>query len=115
MQRLVQVSDQMDYELEGLCLSVFVGVRVFQNGKELLRLAGPCNYKAGISKAAISVRIGAHFTVIQVNDLEIYFSRLTGKMDGVVFCLASCCTPTQTGVPVRPDEQRTDQQELAHM
>jgi hypothetical protein len=38
MQRLVQVADEMNHEFEGLCLSVFVGVRVFQDGEELLRL-----------------------------------------------------------------------------
>jgi len=38
MQRLVQVADEMNHEFEGLCLSVFFGLRVFQDGEELLRL-----------------------------------------------------------------------------
>ena len=38
MQRLVQVADEMNHEFEGLCLSVFVSVRVFQDGEELFRL-----------------------------------------------------------------------------
>jgi len=33
-----QVAEEMNHEFEGLLLRVFVGVRVFQDGEELLRL-----------------------------------------------------------------------------
>jgi|SRR5271157_2629708 len=38
MQGLVHVAHEMNYEFEGLTLSVFVGVRVFQCREELFRL-----------------------------------------------------------------------------
>jgi len=44
-----------------------------------------CDYEAGICKASISVRIHSLFTVITVNGLDIYFKRLSGKIDGVGF------------------------------
>jgi len=44
-----------------------------------------CEYKAGITDAVIRVRAGEMFTVITVNGLDIYFHRLTGKIDGVGF------------------------------
>jgi hypothetical protein len=72
-----------------------------------LRIPGlvlPCDYKSGICKGAISVRTGVLFTVIQVNGLDIYFSRLTGKIDGVGFSQVSGCTPTQAEVSAHPDE-----------
>ena len=39
VQRLVQVADEMNHELEGLCLGVFAGVRVLEDGEELPRLS----------------------------------------------------------------------------
>ena len=38
MQGLVHVADEMNHEFEGLCLSVLVRVRVFQDGEELFSL-----------------------------------------------------------------------------
>jgi hypothetical protein len=38
VQRLVKVTHEMNHEFEGLCLRVFVGIRVFQDGEELFRL-----------------------------------------------------------------------------
>jgi hypothetical protein len=78
-----------------------------------LRLPGfvrSCDYKAGICKGSISVRTGVLFTVIQVNGLDIYFSRLTGKIDGVGFSQVSGCTLAEAEVSAHPDEQRVDQQ-----
>jgi|SRR3990167_2353483 len=55
----------------------------------LLGLAGfpgfvrDCDYQAGISKDTVSVKTGPLFTVITVSGIEIYFHRLTGKIDGV--------------------------------
>jgi len=44
-----------------------------------------CDYEAGITDARIRVRVGEMFTIITVNGLDIYFHRLTGKIDGVGF------------------------------
>lgn len=46
-------------------------------------LVRSCDYEAGITDARIRVRVGEMFTVITVNELDIYFHRLTGKIDGV--------------------------------
>ena len=42
-----------------------------------------CDYKASVDDARIQVRAKELFTIISVNGLDIYFHRLTGKIDGV--------------------------------
>ena len=42
-----------------------------------------CDYEAGICEANIKVHISPLFTTITVNGLDIYFSRLSGIIDGV--------------------------------
>jgi hypothetical protein len=44
-----------------------------------------CDYSATVCNARIRVRAKELFTIITVNGLEIYFHRLTGKIDGVGF------------------------------
>ncbi len=71
----------------------------------------PCDYKAGITAANISVRVHDLFTVVTVNGLDIYFTRLTGKIDGVGFSPAADYTSgsgTQSidsGAPLAPPHQ----------
>ena len=60
-----------------------------------------CEYTAGICKGNISVRQGALFTIITVNGLDVYFHRLTGKIDGVGFC-PTVETPLPKGFQVEP-------------
>ena len=48
-------------------------------------LVHDCDYDAGITKAHIRVRAKELFTIVTVNGLDIYFHRLTGKIDGVGF------------------------------
>jgi len=64
------------------------------NALNFIRFPGfvrPCYYEAGICKASISVRTGVLFTIVTVNGLDIYFTRLTGKVDGVGFSPTSDC------------------------
>jgi len=76
-------------------------------------LVRDCDYEASICKARISVRRGQYFTVIRVNGLDVYFHRLTGKIDGIGFSPAFDCTEaleresTDFGVPsaVPPQQQ----------
>jgi len=42
-------------------------------------------YDAGISHTKVRVHLGPLFSVVSVNGLDIYFHRLTGKIDGVGF------------------------------
>lgn len=42
-----------------------------------------CSYSGTTTKAEITVKYGALFTIISVNGLDIYFHRLTGSIDGV--------------------------------
>lgn len=62
----------------------------------ILNLAGipglvrDCDYTASITDARVKVRASGMFTIITVNGLDIYFHRLTGKIDGVGF--ATHCT-----------------------
>lgn len=59
-------------------------------GKVFNRLGCPgfvrdCDYEAVNFKGTVRVRRGRLFTVISVNGLNIYFRRLTGRIDGVGF------------------------------
>ena len=52
----------------------------------LLRVPGfvvDQTYDAEIARARVRVYLGPLFTVVSVNALDIYFHRLTGKIDGV--------------------------------
>jgi len=49
-------------------------------------------YEAAITRAKVRVHLGPLFSVVSVNGLDIYFHRLTGKIDGVGFSPASDCT-----------------------
>jgi hypothetical protein len=53
-------------------------------------------YDAGVTRARVRVRLGPLFSVVSVNGLDIYFHRLTGKIDGVGFSPASGCRPDET-------------------
>ena len=41
----------------------------------------PCEYTSRL--ASVSVRCGPLFTVVTVNGVNVYFYRLTGRLDGV--------------------------------
>ena len=54
----------------------------------MLRLPGIIvtqSYDATITRAKVRVRLGPLFSVVTVNGLDVYFHRLTGKIDGVGF------------------------------
>ena len=53
-------------------------------------------YEAGITDARITVRVSRYFTVINVNGLDIYFEKLTGKIDGVG--MATGCKADSSGL-----------------
>jgi hypothetical protein len=42
-------------------------------------------YDATIARATVRVRLSPLFTVVTVDRMDIYFHRLTGKIDGVGF------------------------------
>jgi hypothetical protein len=52
-------------------------------------------YDAAITRANVRVRLGPLFSVVSVNGLDVYFHRLTGKIDGVGFSPASSYTPDE--------------------
>ena len=52
-----------------------------------------CDYKASICPARVSVRVGTLFTVVSVNGLDVYFHRLTGRIDGVGATQIADCRP----------------------
>jgi len=55
-------------------------------------------YDATVTRARVRVRLGPLFSVVTVNGLDVYFHRLTGKIDGVGFSPRS---------DDRPDEARS--------
>ena len=63
-------------------------------GKLLLTLGIPGiivnqTYDAAVTRATVRVHLGPLFSVVSVNGLDIYFHRLTGKIDGVGFSPAA--------------------------
>ena len=54
-----------------------------------LNLAGfpgfirPCKYESGLFGETIKVRLSSRYTIINVNGLDIYFERISGRIDGV--------------------------------
>src|SRR6266566_7569471 len=48
-------------------------------------LLKPSQYTGGIHKTHISVQVTPLFTIVTVNGLDIYFTRLTGTIDGIGF------------------------------
>ena len=49
------------------------------------------SYSAKGCKAEISVTVTPLFTIIRVNSLDVYFHRITGKVDGIGFNQTSDC------------------------
>jgi hypothetical protein len=56
-------------------------------------------YDAGICKGKIQVKRTPLFTVVSVNELEIYFHRLTGQIKSVGFSEASFSSPVEAPKP----------------
>ena len=77
-----------------------------------------CDYEASICKGIISVRRGPFFTVIRVNGLDVYFHRLTGRIDGIGFSPNADCRldskqqSIDFGVPPAVAVQRRVQTEI---
>ena len=46
-------------------------------------LVRECELEGGAVDAHISVRVHEMYTVVHVNGIDVYFHRLTGKIDGV--------------------------------
>ena len=66
-------------------------------GKLLVRVGVPGfivnqSYDAVVTPATVRVQLGPLFSVVSVNGLDVYFHRLTGKIDGVGFSPATDCT-----------------------
>ena len=53
-------------------------------------------YDAQVTNARVRVYLGPLFSVVSVNGLDIYFHRLTGKIDGVGLSAPSACAADET-------------------
>jgi hypothetical protein len=51
---------------------------------------------------AVRVRVSGRFTVLTVNGVDVYFSRLSGRLDGVGVTAARDCTSSEAPAAV-PD------------
>jgi hypothetical protein len=54
------------------------------------------SYEAATARAKVRVHLGPLFSVVSVNGLDVYFHRLTGKIDGVGFNPARNCKSDET-------------------
>ncbi len=54
------------------------------------------SYEAVNTRAKVRVHLGPLFSVVSVNGLDVYFHRLTGKIDGVGFSPAGDCKSDET-------------------
>ena len=64
-------------------LRIRLALGILYNLAGLPGLVRECEYEAGAVDARISVRVREMYTVIQINGIDIYFHRLTGKIDGI--------------------------------
>jgi hypothetical protein len=64
-----------------------------------------CDYRSQAIGATVKVEHRDLFTIITVNGLDVYFSRITGIIDGVGFNPTACCTTAS-------DQESTDLAEL---
>ena len=53
-------------------------------------------YDAQVTNARVRVYLGPLFSVVSVNGLDIYFHRLTGKIDGIGLSTSSDCPADKT-------------------
>ena len=70
-------------------------------GKLLVALGMPGfivgqTYDAQVTNARVRVYLGPLFSVVSVNGLDIYFHRLTGKIDGVGLSAPADCAADET-------------------
>jgi hypothetical protein len=54
------------------------------------------SYEAVNTRATVRVHLGPLFSVVSVNGLDVYFHRLTGRIDGVGFSPAGDCRSDET-------------------
>jgi hypothetical protein len=54
-----------------------------------------CDYRSSLG-VVVRVRKGRLFTVVTVDDVEIFFYRLTGRIDGVALSSPPDCTGSDT-------------------
>ena len=55
-----------------------------------------CDYRSPLG-VVVRVRKGRLFTVVTVDDVEVFFYRLTGRIDGVALSSPPDCTESDTG------------------
>ena len=99
---------------------ILVAIRLYAKvmAGHLANLAGfpgfvrECSYSASICQAEIRVRKHDLFTIITVNGLDIYFSRLTGAIDGIGLSPMSCCTVGEAPQSVDPAAPPADEQTI---
>jgi hypothetical protein len=53
------------------------------NGVGWPGIVAPGDYRAEVTHAIVRVRLDPLFTVVTVNGVDVYFHRLTGRIDGV--------------------------------
>jgi hypothetical protein len=63
-----------------------------------------CDYASQLG-VIVRVRRSPFYTVVTVNDVEVYFFRLTGGIDGIGFRPLSDCTGAETVQSVDSDGQ----------
>jgi hypothetical protein len=65
------------------------------------------SYRANHVAAGVQVRVtrGRRFTVVSINELDVYFSRLSGRFDGIGFNPGAAYTPASARARAGSDEQ----------
>jgi len=77
-------------------------------------LVQEADYRASIAPILVSVRTSHLFTVVTVNGIDVYFERLTGRIDGIGFSPISGCIPASVRESVDSVLQPSAQQEPTH-
>ena len=76
----------------------------------LANLGFPCvvretQYESAAHGVSVRVRVSKLFTVVTVNGVDVYFYRLTGRIDGVGFSPSADCMASETSQSARSDAQ----------
>jgi|SRR5579863_1550039 len=65
----------------------------------------PCEYEGPLGKK-VSVKVHELYTIISIGGVDVYFNRLSGRIDGTGFIQAAGCSLGSIPESTHPVEQR---------
>lgn len=72
-----------------ICLAASRILGVLANLAGVPGFVRECEYRASVADVIVSVRKSSLYTIVTVNGVDVYFYRLTGRIDGIGFSPSS--------------------------